>query len=426
MPPYTLNRNIITKRIIDLTVELLKEYLAQSRLYRHTDVSDRFALEAVQIPCIVVKSVSNTQKRVHFDDFMDDVNGKVELVPLVADDNIYGNNVEQVNLPESVDYDPRWPFDISIGYPSGTDINQTVYTSGTVTNSGVDTGIIISIPPPSTFNPTSISTAIQYYAETQPWSITGTNNYNMAMSINSAKDQFYLAISGTDITGTFAPPYLNMGTGIVGFPVDPNQVVVDGSGVAAGLSGTQIILSDVLFAGDQYQLNTYPTDRFLYEVYGGIYNISISFDCYARTTIEAQELGDLVQRILVEKKHKFYDKYGVAMTSWSQGGQSEREYVNDHLFTSSISSDMFIEWHEYRSLETITGASGTAIPYGIYSGVYQPPGTYTYGSTNPSVPGYFSLYNQLSGTSGPLVTGTSISGISTILFSGTITGLGVN
>jgi len=389
MPPYTLNRSIITKRIIDLTVELLKENLAKSRLYQHTDVSDRFALEAVQIPCVVVKSVSNNQKRVHFDDYIDDVNGKVDLIPFSADDAIYGNNVEQVNLPTDVNYDPRWPFDISIGYPSGTDINQTVYTSGAVTNSGVDTGIIISIPAPSTFEPTSIVNATEYAGTDGPWSITGTNNYNLAVSINSAKDQFYLAVSGTDITGTFAPPYLNMGTGIVGFPVDPNQVIVDGSGLAAGLSGTQIIMSDVLFAGDQYQLITYPTNRFLYEVYGGIYNISIAFDCYARTTIEAQELGDLVQRIFVEQKHKFYDKYGVVITSWNQGGQSERDYVNDHLFTSSVSSDMFIEWHEYRGLPTITAASGIALPNGVYAGIYEPVGVYTYQGTTPIVPGYF-------------------------------------
>jgi hypothetical protein len=383
---YSLNRSVIAKRLIDITIGFLRGYLSRNRLYQHVDVSDRFSFEQVQIPCVVVKSVSNTQKRIHFDDFIEDYESRVKLTPIIADNNIFGNNMNQVNLPDNVSYDPRWSFDTTIGIASGTDINATVYTSGTVTNTGTNTGIIITVPGANTFDPTSISFADEIEGAYSPSVITGTNTYYLAIALNQAQDQMYLVISGTDMVSG------------VSIPVEANQLIVNGSGVAPGLSGTRIYLADVLFVGDQYQLDTYPDKIPTYSIYGGIYNANMTFECYAKTTIEAEELGDLVESILVERKLELYDRHGITSTSWGQGGGSEREYVNEYIFQSTVTSEMMKEWHEYRSIDLITGASGIGIPYGLYSGTYVPPGVYTQEDTGvPNVPYYFSLYPVASG-----------------------------
>jgi hypothetical protein len=350
----------------------MRDWISRNRLYRHTDISDRFSLEAVQIPCVIIRGVSNSQKRVSYQDFIDDVTGRVELIPITADDNLFGNNVQSVNLPDNVTYDPRWPWDNSIGVASGVDINNAIYTSGTITNSGINTGIIITVPGSGVFDPTSIVTATEYSGAYYGNVVSGNNLYNLALSLNQNQDQFYLIVSGTDIMISGVPS-----TGSVALPVEPNQFIVDGSGVAPGLTGTQLLMSDVLYAGDQYILKTFDKPHITYEIYGGIYNISVSIECYARTTIEAQELGDLIQRFLVERKLNFYDQYGVSITSWSQGGQSEREYVNEHIFQTAISSEMFIEWHNYKSVDLISSFSGIAIPFGNYYTNYSPPSVYT-------------------------------------------------
>jgi hypothetical protein len=385
---YVLNKKIITKRIIDVLVDFLKQNLSRNRLYRHVDISDRFPLEQVQIPMVVIRSVTNNQRRIHFDDFMEDYHSRVTLVPVQADDNLYGNNMAQVNLPETLDYDPRWPWDVSVGYPSGTDITQTIFTSGNVFNSGVDTGIIITVPGSGTFDPSSIMFADENRQSVgSPSLITGNNTYTLTLSQAVTNDQFYLNVTGTDMTGTVA------------LAVEPNQMIVNGSGIASGLSGTRIFMSDILFAGDQYQLNTTPNEELAYAIYGGIYNMSISIDCYARTTIEAEELGDIIEDILTARKLDFYDRTGASITSQSQGGGTEREYANEHLFQTSVSIELFKEWQEYRSVTTILSASGTAIPNGIYSGTYVAPGVYTITALDQAgVDAYFSSYVGWSGT----------------------------
>jgi hypothetical protein len=405
---YTLTRSVISKRIIDILIGFIRGQLSRNRLYQTTDVSDRFSLEQVQIPCVIIKGVSNSQKRVHFDDFIEDYDSRVQLIPISADSNLFGSNISQVNLPDNVNYDPRWPWDNTIGLSSGTDINKTVFTSGTVTNTGTSTGIIVTVPGPNTFDPTSISFADEIEGAYSPSLITGTNTYNLALALNAAQDQFYLMVSGTDIPITAS------------LAVEPNQLIIDGSGIAPGLSGTRIYMGDVLFAGDQYQINTYPNKVPTYSIYGGIYNANMSFECYARTTIEAEELGDLVESILVERKLDLYDRFGITSTAWGQGGGSEREYVNDHIFQSTVTSEMMKEWHEYRSIQTITGASGIGIPYGVWSGNYLAPGVYSYENIGyPNVPYYFSSYIKVSGV--PIGLPASYSGIT----GNTVTSFGV-
>jgi hypothetical protein len=367
---YTLNKSIVTKRIIDLLVDFFKAYTMKNRLYRHVDISDRFPLEQVQIPMIVIKSVSNSQRRIHFDDFIDDYESRVKLIPITADNDLFGDNLKQVALPETLDYDPRTPWDVTIGYPSGTDINKTIYRSGSTFSSSINTGIIVTVPGAESFDPTSIVFADEPEYQLLPTVITGTNTYNLAMALVNepiqGQGQFFLMVSGTD-----------MASGI-SIPVEPNQIIVDGSGIAPGLTGTRMWMSDVLWAGDQYQLQVTPDKELAFAIYGGIYNMNISLECYARTTIEAEELGDLIERLLVEKKHIFYDKTGVSLTSWSQGGGSEKDYVNEHIFQSSVSLEAFVEWHDYRSVQTITSSEGIAIPSGLYIVNYEAPGIYSY------------------------------------------------
>lgn len=377
---FILNHSIITKKMIDLLVDFIRKQAKGSRLYQQTQVTDRFSLEAAKLPSIIVRTVSNTQRRIHFDDFIDDIHGRVKLVPIQADNDLVGNNIERVNLPQTVDYDPRWAFDPSIGYPTGTDITEAVFTNttGASFNSGVSTGIIITLPPPNTFDPNSLIWALEAPRQDgtpNPIVPSGTGLHTIGVAISANQDQFYLVYSGDSISGTVIQA------------VDPDQYIVNASGLVPGLSGTIIKLNDVLWAGDQYQVQTYSTDQLTYATYGGIYDTSISFECYAGSTIEAQELGDLIERFLVEKKKNPYDAAGFNLTGWSQGGQSEQEYINDHIFSTAVSCEGFIFWTDYRSADVITSASGIAIPSGIFlvSGQYIGPGVLTnLAFTNPT------------------------------------------
>ena len=85
---YILNRSIITKKIIDLAVMFLRENFATSKLYENVKITDRFSLTSAQIPCIIVRNTSNTQRRVHFDDLVEQIYSQVELVPTSTDNNL--------------------------------------------------------------------------------------------------------------------------------------------------------------------------------------------------------------------------------------------------------------------------------------------------------------------------------------------------
>jgi len=347
---YILNRSIITKKIIDLAVMFLRENFATSKLYENVKITDRFSLTSAQIPCIIVRNTSNTQRRVHFDDLVEQIYSQVELVPTSTDNNLVGNNIERVNLPATVDWNPVRPFDQSIGLASGTDINVTIYTSGTApyNQSIFTTGIIITVPSASTFNPISLIYGVdEARLDGTPSPITSGATYNLAVGLDLASDQFYLMYSGGSISGTNA------------LPIQPDQYILNPSGMQSGVA---IKISDVLFAGDQYTLNFYDSPQYIADRFGGIYNITLSFDCYAETTLEVQELTDLVERFLVEKKFALYDLAGINLISWSMGGQSEQPHVNEYIFQCSVTCECFNEWFDIRSVDKVTSSVANATP----------------------------------------------------------------
>lgn len=503
MANFILNDAVVTKKIIDLLVEFLRNNAKRNKMYEHTHVSDRFNLEQVRIPAIIVKNVSNTQRRIHYDDFIDDITGKFELVPISGDNSLVGNNLIRTNLPNSLDYDPRWPLDPTIGYPTGIDITQAVYTSqtGGSFNSGVTTGMIITLPPPEEFDPSSFVYALEaprldgtanpittfsrtvnstgllfegYANENYSQTASGTSlsvtlNYSSVLPLTALSSGINAVYSGNN-TGSGMFPYTGTGINQAGWyqsgnalywsngsyadfsgasaagqvpmsgqtywvdysysgpdvhtiavalsadqsqfyliysgnsiltssktviqPVELSQYIVNASGLVPGLTGTVMKLNDVLYAGDQYQALTFPTEQLTYAVYGGLYEMTVNFECYANSTLEAQELGDLVEKFLVERKKAPYDANAFNLTAWSQGGQGEEEYINDHIFSTSVSVDGFRFWQEYRGLDIITGVSGIAIPTGFYnnSGTYVPPGVMTNLTwTNPDQPNQANL-----------------------------------
>ena len=539
MSKYGLNDAVITKKVIDLLVHFIRKNAKRSRLYEQTKVTDRFSLESVRIPAVVVKNISNTQRRTDYTDFINDTHGRVALVPIAADSTLVGNNILRTNLPESLDYDPRWAFDPTIGFPAGYgfsgngfagtgtipanptyDITEVVFTSQTGGSYSPDitTGIVVTLPPPAIFQPASMlygldaarsngsngpavsnpinptfrtvnasglileihnntsflpsssgsfqvplnlnmlplyqpvqidytwpgnpTNALFVFGAvatsginavysgnntsfgTYPFSGVGVNgagwfqtgnsigwtsgayptysgavvagqipssgslygvDYNyvgpdvhtIAIALNDTQDQFYLIYSGISLGGSIAMQ-----------PVEPGQYIVSASGLVPGLTGTVIKLNDVLWAGDQYQALTWNKTIPTYAVYGGLYEMSIQFECYANSTLEAQELGDLVQSFLVEHKKQPYDLDAFNFTAWSQGGQAEEEYINDHIFSTSVSADGFRFWQEYRGVDLITAVSGLAIPTGYYtnSGTYIAPGVESIvTTTNPVI-----------------------------------------
>jgi len=351
-----LNRQIITKKIIDLLIDFLKANVDTNKLYQNTKVTDRFAYESAQIPCVIIRNTTNTQKRIHYDDFMDDQYNRVQLIPISGNDIIQGNNNQRVNLPLTVDWNPTWNWDTSIPLPSGSDISEVVFTSGTAPYNTTDnaTGIIITVPPPSTFVPTSIERAEecenvnQYTYQLDPTVVTN-GSYNLAIGLTG--DQYYLVYSGTGISG------------INTLAIDNDEYIIN----PPGLSGVSIKMNDVMMVGDQYLLNTYDEKQFISERFGGMYDININFDVYAMSTIENQELCDAIERFLVEKKKDLWDQYGLTLTSWSKGGDSEQAHMNEYIFKSSLTTVGMVEWHEDREVILISSVVCSGVPIGGYT-----------------------------------------------------------
>lgn len=381
-----LNRQIITKKIIDAFVDFLKDNIATNKLYNNVKVSDRFAYDTAILPCAIIRQTTNTQRRIHYDDFMDDYFNRVQLIPISGNDIMVGGNTQRINLPISIDWNPTWAWDTSIPLPSGSDITQVLLTSGTAPYNTTDmpTGIIIEVPPPSTFVPTSIERSQEieavnpYTYQVAPSTVT-SGTYNLAIGLTG--DQFYLIYSGTGISGT------NI------LPISPDQYVINPSGMPSNIA---IKMNDVLFAGDQYVLNTYTEPQFISERFGGMYDITLNFDLYAMSTIECQELCDAVQRFLVEKKMELWNKYGFSATSWSKGGESEETHLNEYIFKASLTTQGFVEWHEDRELVLISSVVVSGIPIGGY--------------TTNVIPVYNELHIQSGELSG---TRTAILGMST-------------
>ena len=383
-----LNRQLITKKIIDVFVDFLRLNVSTNKLYNNTKVTDRFAYETAQIPCVVIRQTSNTQKRIHYDDFIDDNLNRVQLIPISGNDTIVGNNTQRVNLPLTVDWNPTWNWDTSIPLPSGSDISHVVYTSGTPPYNTTDntTGIIITVPPPSTFIPTSIERAQE--AEivnplTYQLSLTTitSGTYNLAIGLTG--DQFYLLYSGTGISETQV------------LAISPDEYIISPSGMPENVA---IKMNDVLFAGDQYVLNTYEEPEFISERFGGMYDITINFDVYAMSTIESQELCDVIERFLVEKKQDLWNKYGLSLTAWSKGGESEEAHMNEYIFKASLTTQGFVEWHEDREITLISSIVCSGIPIGGYTldGNYVVPGiSTTTGMNNYTNWAYSPNYNTI-------------------------------
>ena len=352
-----LNRQIITKKIIDAFVDFLRDNIATNKLYNNTKVADRFSYDTAMIPCVIIRQTTNTQRRIHYDDFMTDYEDRVQLIPISGNDIIVGNNNQRVNLPISIDWNPTWAWDTSIPLPSGSDITQVLFTSGTAPYNTTDitTGIIIEVPPPSTFVPTSIERAQEiesvnpYTYQPNPSTIT-EGTYVLAIGLTG--NQNYLIYSGTGISGTMI------------VPIKGDDYVINPSGLPQNLS---IKMNDVLFAGDQYVLNTYTEKQFIAERFGGMYDITLNFDVFAMTTLECQELCDAVERFLVEKKMDLWNKYGFSATSWSKGGESEEAHLNEYIFKANLTTQGFVEWHEDRELTLISSVVVSGIPIGGYT-----------------------------------------------------------
>lgn len=259
-----------------------------------------------------------------------------------------------MNLPATVDWTPNRPFDQSIPMASGTDINVTILTSGTApyNESTYTTGIIITVPSSNTYQPVSLVYAIdEPRLDGTPSPVISNSTYNLAIGMDLPNEQAYLMYSGTGISGVNA------------IPITGNEYIINPSGMQSGVA---IKVGDVLFAGDQYQLNFYDTPRYVADRFGGIYNLTLNFDCYAETTIEVQELTDFVERFLVEKKFDLYNLAGINWTATSMGGQTEQAHVNEYIFQCSISVECFNEWFDIRSNVLVSNIKNGIVPVGTY------------------------------------------------------------
>ncbi len=258
----TLYRNVVTKSLINLFIDFIKENISTNKLYQNIKVTDRFSYESAGIPCVIIRQTTNTQRRTDYWDFIDDYYGKVALIPVSGNNTIIGNNTQRVNLPIQIDWNPTWAWDTSIPLPSGTDISETLFTSGTTYNTtDITTGIIIQLPPPTEFIPISIENAVEverrdsFSGILEP-SVLTDKVYNLAIGITG--EQFYLIYSGTGMNS------------LATLPIAPEQNLVD----APGISGVSIKFNDVLYAGDQYVLKTFAESQFIAEIFGGIWKIA--------------------------------------------------------------------------------------------------------------------------------------------------------
>lgn len=364
------NRSLITKKVIDLMIDFLRDNFQYNRMYNNIKITDRFSRTAANLPAIVVRQTTNSGKRTDFTDYMYDIIGRVGITPLDADNLLVGNNVQRTNLPMTIDWVPLRPFDNTFGLPPGSDIMEVAFTStsGTTFPSGISTGIIVTVPPPTIFAPSSILYTKEDVLDPMYYPGVRAINYNglFNLAIGRTNDQFYFIYSGNTYSDVYSGSTIigTSGTGIgpVILPVGADQYIVNPS----GMSGVTIKLSDVLFAGDQYQIQTYAADAFIAERYGGYYNITINFDLYADSTLELQELTDFTERFLLERKFDLWDKAGFNSTSWSKGSESEKAYLNEFIFQSSVTIEGYTEWFEDRASDLVDNVIILPIPVGGY------------------------------------------------------------
>ena len=356
MDKIVTSKKIWTKKIIDLFVDFLRENVSKNKVYQTTKVSDRFSYETAQIPCVIIRNTSNTVRRTDFTDFLLDVQSRVQLIPISTDNNIVGSNFERVNIPSHVEQNTLWPWDPTVGIPSGTDINKTLYTSisGNYNVNDVTTGIIITIPSASTFIPQSIERAeeinnFDYYSQQQLAStITSGNTYDLVIGLSNA--QYYMLYSGSSFSGSYI------------CPIYQEQILNNPS----GMSGVSIYFNDLLYPGDRYQIRTFEDETYVCERYGGMIDHTINFDVYGMSTIETQELCDIIERFLVEKKYELWDRVGFTAKSWSKGGESEQPHLNEYIFKANITTDGILEWHEDKGIQVISGMTIYSFPAGSY------------------------------------------------------------
>jgi hypothetical protein len=273
-------------------------------------------------------------------------------------------NYERVNLPNYIEENNLFPWDTDTPNISGTDIANTLFTniSGNYNTTDQTTGIIITVPQPNNFEPQSIERIEEIkifneYTYMQNPTTVQEGIVDLAIAIDN--EQFYMIYSGTTLSG------------INTLPIYAEQVLND----APGLSGVSIKFNDVLYAGDRYQIRTYSGETFISERFGGIYDITISFDIYAMSTIEIHELSDLIQQFFVVKKFDLWDKAGFTIKTWTKSGESETQHLNEYIYKSSLNISGMVEWHEDRGILLLDSFTVSAIPYGsFYSGTYVPIG----------------------------------------------------
>ncbi len=372
----SVTHKIISKKIVDALIDFFREKSSKNRLYESVKITDSFPQESANIPYVIISQNSNTQKRNDFTDFWRDNYNRVQLIPLLADNDLVGNNAQRVNLPQTIDFNPMWAWDTSVPLPSGSDISKVLFTSGTgpFDTQNISTGVIITVPKANTFEPTSIERA-QEAIQIDPFTNLPVSN-NMpdtewVMAIGRTNNQFYLIYSGTAFSG-------NTYSGISSLPVSPDDFLINPPNMPSGVS---IKLNDVLSDGDQYILRTFTDPNFISERFGGLYNISLTFDVGALSTIERDEISDMIERFLVENKYDLYNSYGISLLSWSKGGNTQEPHLtNDYLYKSNISTEALVEWHEDRGITLIDSLSVVAIPIGYlvnFSGsTYYAPGVY--------------------------------------------------
>lgn len=78
--------------------------------------------------------------------------------------------------------------------------------------------------------------------------------------------------------------------------------------------------------------------------YVGAYNSSITLQVNAGSTLEREELVNLLHIILAESGRDTLYMRGVFVKSVNVGGQSEVEYRNDYIFQQTVTIDAYSEW----------------------------------------------------------------------------------
>ena len=116
------------------------------------------------------------------------------------------------------------------------------------------------------------------------------------------------------------------------------------------LPGSSITSDYQFFVRDLYD----PYGNITGERYGSIVESSLNINVYAKSTIERDEMADIIGYNILHSKRKALESEGIIIQNISTNSQSEEEFGTDKIYSLSIEVKLYSHWYSDTLYEHVT------------------------------------------------------------------------